>query len=289
MVRQGGIRKAAGSLHVTPQAVSSAIRNLERELRVDVLMRDGQEVRPTKAGIAIAERAEDILRSVDDLKRIGSVETEGFSEGAHYRLYIPGLSGRGDLFTDEMYECFSRENPHLHLDVWGQSSDSCEDALLLGLADSALTFQKSCNAGIESRELGDVPLRLLVSAEGDLGALDEVPICDLSYRLLAMPINLSAILNVLKTFDDIDVEKLKYRNTGFGFNDQLEFLENGGVMLVLPNAPLVQAGRNVALLKFLASERPALTLYFCNKRETWNEEHQRMYWFLVDSLKALFH
>ena len=49
-VRKGSLAAAALELRVTPSAVSRQIRNLEGELDVALLVRDGRGVRPTNAG-----------------------------------------------------------------------------------------------------------------------------------------------------------------------------------------------------------------------------------------------
>lgn len=64
----GGVRKAARAVHVSPQAVSSAIKKLESEYQIVLLDRSAGEAVLSPAGREFARRARVILAQVDDLK-----------------------------------------------------------------------------------------------------------------------------------------------------------------------------------------------------------------------------
>lgn len=66
----GGVRKAARAVHVSPQAVSSAIKKLESEYQIVLLNRSAGEAVLSPAGREFARRARVILAQVDDLKRL---------------------------------------------------------------------------------------------------------------------------------------------------------------------------------------------------------------------------
>ena len=65
----GGVRKAARAVHVSPQAVSSAIKKLESEYQIVLLNRLAGEAVLSPAGREFARRARVILAQVDDLKK----------------------------------------------------------------------------------------------------------------------------------------------------------------------------------------------------------------------------
>lgn len=66
----GGVRKAARAVHVSPQAVSSAIKKLESEYQIVLLDRSAGEAVLSPAGREFARRARVILAQVDDLKKV---------------------------------------------------------------------------------------------------------------------------------------------------------------------------------------------------------------------------
>ena len=94
----GGVRKAARAVHVSPQAVSSAIKKLESEYQIVLLDRSAGEAVLSPAGREFARRARVILAQVDDLKKYAQSGNGGVSPDGHFRLYAPSLLGRGLLF-----------------------------------------------------------------------------------------------------------------------------------------------------------------------------------------------
>lgn len=94
----GGVRKAARAVHVSPQAVSSAIKKLESEYQIALLDRSTGEAVLSPAGREFARRARVILAQVDDLKKYAQSRGDGVSPDGHFRLYAPCLHGRGRLF-----------------------------------------------------------------------------------------------------------------------------------------------------------------------------------------------
>lgn len=94
----GGVRKAARAVHVSPQAVSSAIKKLESEYQIVLLNRSAGEAVLSPAGREFARRARVILAQVDDLKKYTQSGNGGVSPDGHFRLYVPCLHGRGVFF-----------------------------------------------------------------------------------------------------------------------------------------------------------------------------------------------
>ena len=85
----GGVRKAARAVHVSPQAVSSAIKKLESEYQIVLLDRSAGEAVLSPAGREFARRARVILAQVDDLKKYAQSGNGGVSPDGHFRLYAP--------------------------------------------------------------------------------------------------------------------------------------------------------------------------------------------------------
>lgn len=91
----GGVRKAARAVHVSPQAVSSAIKKLESEYQIVLLDRSAGEAVLSPAGREFARRARMILAQVDDLKNYAQSRDDGVSPDGHFRLYAPCFMGGG--------------------------------------------------------------------------------------------------------------------------------------------------------------------------------------------------
>src|SRR4051812_5721183 len=65
----GGVRRAAQALHLSPAAVSTHIRRLERELSCRLVVAQGRGIGLTSDGEELAVRARAILHEHDDAVR----------------------------------------------------------------------------------------------------------------------------------------------------------------------------------------------------------------------------
>ena len=79
VVREGGVRAAAARLHVTPQTISTQLRQLEETLGTRLLGRAGRGIEPTAAGRIALRYAEEIFSLGDEL---GEVLRSGSTERA---------------------------------------------------------------------------------------------------------------------------------------------------------------------------------------------------------------
>ena len=70
VVDNGSIAETARRLNITPAGVAQRIRALEAEIGTRLIVRSGQRVRPTEAGIAILTRSRSILADLRELKPI---------------------------------------------------------------------------------------------------------------------------------------------------------------------------------------------------------------------------
>lgn len=69
IVELGSLTRAAEALRISQPALGLQVRNLEIELRTQLLERRSRGIVPTSAGVLLAERAKRILGEVDDAKR----------------------------------------------------------------------------------------------------------------------------------------------------------------------------------------------------------------------------
>lgn len=95
----GGVRKAARAVHVSPQAVSSAIKKLESEYQVVLLDRSTGEAVLSPAGREFAGRARVILAQVDDLKNYARSMGRVFRPTVIFVFTPPAFMGGGVFLT----------------------------------------------------------------------------------------------------------------------------------------------------------------------------------------------
>jgi DNA-binding transcriptional LysR family regulator len=109
----GSFSKAARTLGVTPSAVSHAVSDLERELRVSVFYRTTRQLRLTQDGEAICERSRSILDQLNELEAAVAKPSErlrgtlriGLSISLSRGIIMPAITG------------FTRRHPDLRLEI----------------------------------------------------------------------------------------------------------------------------------------------------------------------------
>lgn len=76
VINEGNMRRAAGTLFLTPSAISHGIKSLEDSLNTKLIERSGHKIRSTEIGKQFFTVAEDILSRLDSA-------TDRFSEGGN--------------------------------------------------------------------------------------------------------------------------------------------------------------------------------------------------------------
>lgn len=116
-VEAGSFAKAARSLDLTPSAVSHAVAQLEKELRVPLFYRTTRQLRLTEDGEGVYRRGSDILRQLTELEsdtrkgpdRISGTLRVGLGVPVSRHVIMPLLPG------------FLRRHPNLRLQFHVQS------------------------------------------------------------------------------------------------------------------------------------------------------------------------
>lgn len=281
----GGVRKAARAVHVSPQAVSSAIKKLESEYQIVLLDRSAGEAVLSPSGREFARRARVILAQVDDLKKYAQSRDDGVSPDGHFRLYAPCLHGRGRLFTENWYDSFESSHPQIHLDVWHQPTATCFESLLLGISDAAISFEKPRGSALCSKCLGEKELKVLSCPVGHR-VRGTITIRELLSGRLAVPINLSPCLNAINQCPEAQLVNFRFRDVEYGSERQIEFLQGGGLILSFSGSSLASDGSNVSECSIEGSRDVTLPIYFCYRQNAWTDRHQTVFLHLLRHLAS---
>ena len=117
---------AANSLHMAQPAVSIAIRKLEEELDTRLFDRSGRQARVTSEGEQLLQRARQILREVEELKRSSSAMRD-LLQG---ELSIASPSMLATYFLPDLLSGFLSEHPGLQASVTQAGTTAVEQMLL---------------------------------------------------------------------------------------------------------------------------------------------------------------
>lgn len=283
VVRLGGVRRAASTLHVTPQAVSVAIKKLESELGIELIDRAGREIVPTSEGREFACRAQDVLNQIDGLRHFAKQDVRGVSPDGHFRLYVPCLHGRGELFSDDCYDKFVEKHSEIHLDVWHQPGAACFESLMMGISDAAVSFEEPRDDSLNYKILGEKSLKVLAYSE-QTPLSRSIRIEDLFDDRVAVPINLGPCLTALSKCPETQLHDLKFRDVDYSNLEQCRFLNSGGRILAFSSSQICKENPLISECDISASKDLYLSVYFCFRKNEWTERHRTVFWHLMKSL-----
>jgi len=227
--------EAARQLNITQSNLSQQIRQLEGELRVELLVRDSHRVRLTDIGIAFLPQAERTLSAAKTcLDRIRDVQNLGDGElnlGSTYS-FLPLLK--------ETVLQFMKEYPGVKINLCCHSMETLLMMLKEERIDMALSYKPTfVTPEIESHILFDNRLAVVVSDTHPLAQCENIRLSDLERYPLALP---AKGLQARNAFDRI-IEGGDYR-----FNVRLEINEvNVLVDIVRSSGMLVSVLSEAAL------------------------------------------
>jgi LysR family hydrogen peroxide-inducible transcriptional activator len=161
LVRHRHFGRAAESCAVTQPALSMQIRELERELKIDLVERRPNEIVLTEIGIEIAERAAKILNDVQDLADLarhrGRVLTGTLRLGI-----IPSLA---PYVLPRILPDLQSRYPDLRLEVRETLTRQLTEELEQGKLDALMVALPAEAHGFEAMRLFEDPFLLAMSAE----------------------------------------------------------------------------------------------------------------------------
>lgn len=171
--------RASRRLHVVQSGVSAAIRALERELGAVLFERSTQRVALSAAGAALLPMARAVLDAAQAAKDVVAREGAGLL-GA---VDIGTMTGSGIVDLPGLLGHYHARHPGVTLRLRAAPSGSggLAQALLDGSLDLAfLSVVGHPIGGLDARELGSVPMRLVVPSGHPLSELDSAPLASLA-------------------------------------------------------------------------------------------------------------
>jgi DNA-binding transcriptional LysR family regulator len=171
----GTITAAAGSLHLTPSAVSQQLRGLAHELDVTLLEADGRRVRLTPTAHALLRHADELAARWERARG----ELAGFRDWAGGLLRLGGFPSSLDMLVIPAAEQLRRDEPRLDVRIVQVETADALDRLLVGEIDVAVVMPHvsvppADDPRFELEQLIDDPLDLIVPVDHPLAGRDRV-------------------------------------------------------------------------------------------------------------------
>jgi len=112
-VRLGSVGAAAAEHYVTQPAVSLQLKKLEGELGQKLLAKRGRRLVPTEVGSALAARAEDVMRALEELE----AELHGMKQLERGFLRVGNTDAASVYVLPEVYRAFHRQYPGVRIEI----------------------------------------------------------------------------------------------------------------------------------------------------------------------------
>ena len=155
VVDHGGFSAAAREVHVAQPAVSLAVRELERELGAELLVRSRQGATLTAAGEALVGPARQALRDID----IGAAAVAAVVGLRGGRLDVAALPTLAADPVAGLIGAFRVEHPEVQVRVISPDRpDELAAAVRSGEAELGVTERGPVNEGLEQVSTADQPL-----------------------------------------------------------------------------------------------------------------------------------
>ncbi|PXY23446.1 LysR family transcriptional regulator [Prauserella coralliicola] len=173
----GSISSAAAALHVTPTAVASAMNELERILRTQLMVRrKAHGVALTPTGTALYQRATALLRAADEIELVTGART-GELVGP---LVVGCYSTLAPTIVPPLVEWMSGQHPKVDLTVVTGSQVELPQQLLAGTLDLAIGYDIALPEGLASVRLYGAPAYVLLPPLHPLAARASVTLAELA-------------------------------------------------------------------------------------------------------------
>ncbi|HEY6398634.1 MAG TPA: LysR family transcriptional regulator [Solirubrobacteraceae bacterium] len=177
--------RAAERLHLTQQALSGQIRQLEDRVGTRLVERDPRRVHLTAAGTALCDQARPLLvgaqQAIAAARAIGG-ETPRLTVG-----YIAPLTRR---ITAPTMQLFTDRYPEVEVTIHFASLLDSSGGLRDGAADVAILYGEFEHAGLELRFLFREPRGIAIPAKHPLASKPQVTIEDfIAEPLIAVPVS----------------------------------------------------------------------------------------------------
>jgi DNA-binding transcriptional LysR family regulator len=135
VIDNGSIAEAARRLNITAAGVAQRIHALEADIGARLIMRSGQRVRPTEAGIAILSRARDVLADIRDLRSVAAFD-QPFGQ---LRLGATGSSTSGLL--PDILTLLTKRYPRIEVYIISGNGGELYQKMIQGDLDAAIIPQ----------------------------------------------------------------------------------------------------------------------------------------------------
>ena len=232
VVEVGSVTRAAELLHLVQPAVTRHIRSLEHELGVPLFERTRQGMRPTPAGLSLADRARRVLTELDRA-RAELAPAPGALTGI---VTVGLLESTVGLLAAPLVSAVLRDHPGIELRILTAFSGHLQAWLDAGDLDLSLLYNLTGIPSLNVRPVVRERLWVLAPSSAGLRAARPLPMRQVAAHPLVLPAPghaLRTLIDRAAAQADVDVDIAVQTNS---MSLQKELVRGGHGWTILPAA-----------------------------------------------------
>lgn len=262
VVEHGSLSAAAKSQHITVQAISKSIADLEEDLGCDLFARNNQGMAPTPFAMKLHGRAVEVLARFDDLQAFAQrhgLVGEGLSR---LRLALNTPAFLQNEVVRENTAALVQAQVGVETTMSLAVGERGMEGLRSGDIDVLVTVGAFTHPDVECRPVGTVPSAVLMGREHPLAAKTALSLSDIAPYPVARSTwfdaaNESIVSLYRARGAEVDFVDLDVRNIG-------AFLEGGGIVFTTGIPALDKAHEMLTMRPFVPEDTvtvPICTVY----------------------------
>lgn len=154
IVEEGSISKAAERLHMAQPPLSHQLKLLEEELKVTLIQRNTRKLQITAEGLALSQRARQMLQFMDTTVK----EVKDISEGRLGFLSIGTVSSAGAALLPSHIQSFLKKYSDISFQILDESTNRIVELLHNGVIDIGIVCTPYNNEMLEAITLANEPM-----------------------------------------------------------------------------------------------------------------------------------
>ena len=176
VISTGNLSVAAEKIHVTPQALSKTVAQLERELGVTLFDRRKNKLIPTPVGVQIAQECAQLLREY----QLMQMKIRSHINRARGEFHVALAQGTLMILGETLFDDFVRDHPQYHPLYLDFPDQIAEDWLVSGRSLLAVTTAVPQDDAYTSVVLREGELCAVLSDAHPLASLPALTLSDLA-------------------------------------------------------------------------------------------------------------
>lgn len=165
IAEEGSLSKAAERLRVAQPALSQHVRNMERDLRTELLFRSSRGVQLTEAGVRLLQQARPLIGQFDQLEEV--VRAEDVEPSGEVRFGVPGTVSQ--VLSARLIQEAAKRYPGIRLRIAEAMSGFIFDWLREDKIDVAVLYRGVDSRGIRLKQVLSEELLLFGSKDARVG------------------------------------------------------------------------------------------------------------------------